>query len=115
MISFASVAASRITTSTGTQLRRIPITRIAKPLIFQLQTAPQRSYTNTSVYTRGDSLSHEEYLQALMKEQEYLMDLLKADDQKAPWNRDSVEMVSRHVQEGFHEPRGWVPEEALNH
>ncbi|KAJ1928571.1 hypothetical protein EC988_010165 [Linderina pennispora] len=74
-----------------------------------------RSYTNTSVYTRSDTMSHEEHLKALMEEQKYLMDLLKTDDTSAPWTKDSVEMVSREVQEGFHEPKTWVPEEVFQH
>ncbi|KAJ2224076.1 hypothetical protein H4R99_004687 [Coemansia sp. RSA 1722] len=74
-----------------------------------------RTYTNTSVYTRMDGMTHDEYVKLLLEEQQYLMDLLKTDDSEAPWRRENVETVSREVQEGLHMPHQWMPEEALHH
>ncbi|KAJ2339772.1 hypothetical protein IWW50_005760 [Coemansia erecta] len=71
--------------------------------------AGRRLYTNTSVYTRVDSMSHEQHMQALMEEQQYLADLLKTDDSEAPWRKENVETVNREVQENLHMPE-WKPE-----
>ncbi|KAJ2852503.1 hypothetical protein IWW36_000131 [Coemansia brasiliensis] len=73
----------------------------------------QRLYTNTSVYTRGDHMSHEQQLQALMEEHQYLTDLLKTDDSDAPWRKEHVETVSREVQENLHMPV-WRPEQVFH-
>ncbi|KAJ2877857.1 hypothetical protein H4R27_006049, partial [Coemansia aciculifera] len=44
----------------------------------------RRHYTNTSVYTRMDSMSPEEHLKVLLFEEQYLIDLMKTDDSQAP-------------------------------
>ncbi|KAJ1755705.1 hypothetical protein LPJ77_005267 [Coemansia sp. RSA 2523] len=75
--------------------------------------AGRRLYTNTSVYTRGDYMSHEQHMQALMEEQQYLTGLLKTDDSEAPWRRENVETVSREVQENLHLPK-WKPEDVFH-
>ncbi|KAJ2785330.1 hypothetical protein GGI15_001951 [Coemansia interrupta] len=75
----------------------------------------QRSYTNTSVYTRMDNMSHDEHLKLLLDEQRYLTELLKTDDSQAPWRREAVDTVSREVQEGLHEPHQWVPEDTFHY
>ncbi|KAJ1817684.1 hypothetical protein LPJ56_002023, partial [Coemansia sp. RSA 2599] len=61
--------------------------------------AQTRAYTNTSVYTRMDGMTHDEYVKLLLEEQRYLMDLLKTDDSEAPWRKEAVDTVSREVQE----------------
>ncbi|KAJ2158100.1 hypothetical protein GGF46_004035 [Coemansia sp. RSA 552] len=76
--------------------------------------AARRAYTNTSVYTRSDHMSHEQYLKAMLEEQQYLCELLKTDDSAAPWHKENVETVSREVQDNLHEPRGWSPDDALH-
>ncbi|KAJ2756277.1 hypothetical protein H4R27_005909 [Coemansia aciculifera] len=75
----------------------------------------RRHYTNTSVYTRMDSMSPEEHLKVLLEEQQYLIDLLKTDDSQAPWCKQNVITVSREVQYGFHEPQEWIPDNIFNH
>ncbi|KAJ2467999.1 hypothetical protein GGI03_001248, partial [Coemansia sp. RSA 2337] len=65
----------------------------------------RRHYTNTSVYTRMDSMSPEEHLKVLLEEQQYLIELLKTDDSQAPWCKQNVITVSREVQYGLHEPQ----------
>ncbi|PIA16245.1 hypothetical protein COEREDRAFT_8656 [Coemansia reversa NRRL 1564] len=74
----------------------------------------QRWYTNTSVYTRGDSMSTEEHMRLLSEEQHYLTELLKTDDANAPWRKENVDTVNREVQLNLHEPREWKPDHALN-
>ncbi|KAJ1667068.1 hypothetical protein IW140_002280 [Coemansia sp. RSA 1813] len=73
----------------------------------------RRTYTNTSVYTQGDGMSSEELLQKLLAEQRYLIELLNKDDSNAPWQRQCTETVNREVQEGFHEPQSWTPEDTF--
>ncbi|KAJ1990311.1 hypothetical protein GGI25_004441 [Coemansia spiralis] len=73
-----------------------------------------RRYTNTSVYTRGDAMTHEEHLKALLEEQRYLIELLKTDDSKAPWQQKHIDTVSRGVQHNSIVPRTWVPEDAFH-
>ncbi|KAJ2830843.1 hypothetical protein FBU31_002428 [Coemansia sp. 'formosensis'] len=74
-----------------------------------------RHYTNTSVYTRMDSMSPEEHLRVLLEEQRYLIELLKVDDSQAPWCKENVITVNREVQHGLHEPQEWLPDDIFNH
>ncbi|KAJ2897338.1 hypothetical protein IWW38_001753 [Coemansia aciculifera] len=39
--------------------------------------------------------------------EEYLQDLLKADDAEAPWNQTPIEMVSREVQSSTSDHSTW--------
>ncbi|KAJ1724208.1 hypothetical protein LPJ53_001483 [Coemansia erecta] len=89
------------------QLRRPIAALILRPAL--------RSYTNTSVYTRMDNMTHDEHLQLLLDEQRYLTELLKTDDSQAPWRREAIDTVNREVQEGLHEPHQWVPEDSLHY
>ncbi|KAJ2058551.1 hypothetical protein GGI17_004963 [Coemansia sp. S146] len=75
----------------------------------------RRHNTNTSVYTRMDSMSPEEHLKVLLEEQRYLIDLLKTDDSQSPWCKQNVITVSREVQYGLHEPQEWIPDNIFNH
>ncbi|KAJ2026737.1 hypothetical protein GGI13_001072 [Coemansia sp. RSA 455] len=75
----------------------------------------RRHYTNTSVYTRMDSMSPEEHLKVLLEEQQYLIELLKTDDSQAPWCKQNVITVSREVQYGLHEPQDWFPDQIFDH
>lgn len=74
-----------------------------------------RHYTDTSVYSRADSLSPEQQLQLLLKQQEYLIGLLKQkDDSQDPWNKEKVETVSRECQPNMHvSSKNWNPDQVL--
>ncbi|KAJ2369723.1 hypothetical protein H4S01_000823 [Coemansia sp. RSA 2610] len=98
------------------------LSRLSKPVVGrQLRilglrsagTVGRRLYTNTSVYTRIDAMTHEQQMQALVEEQKYLLDLLKTDDSEAPWRKENVETVSREVQENLHLPE-WKPEDVFH-
>ncbi|KAJ2378634.1 hypothetical protein IW150_000675 [Coemansia sp. RSA 2607] len=85
-----------------------------RPAILNLRPA-LRCYTNASVYTRMDNITHDEHLKLLLDEQRYLTELLKTDDSQAPWRREAIDTVSREVQEGLHEPHQWVPEDSFHY
>ncbi|KAJ1644958.1 hypothetical protein J3B02_005452 [Coemansia erecta] len=112
-LAFSSAAAAAARTAGLSRGSRRMLRILAPPAICAAKQT--RSYTNTSVYTRMDGMTHDEYVKLLLEEQRYLMDLLKTDDSQAPWRKENIETVSREVQEGLHEPNQWMPEEALHH
>ncbi|KAJ2771639.1 hypothetical protein IWQ57_002122 [Coemansia nantahalensis] len=99
---------SRSAAIAGRQLRRARPRHIAPAGLIT-----RRGYTNTSVYTRVDWMSHDELMKVILAEHQYLAELLHSDDSHAPWCRDAVDTVSRCVQADSHACEPWSPEQVF--